>query len=125
MGKIMKIAICLALALVAVTTLHADELQDLSSADVAPSVESKVSEPKAANLGEGTGNFAGALMTSGSFTIMAATGSVEEELGEGEGTGNFAGALMTSVVHHDGCDRQCVESHDPTGSREAPLVCDI
>jgi len=91
-----EIVVALVVALLAVTALHADELQDLSSADVAPAVDAKdVSEPKA-NLGEGTGNFAGALMTSGSFTMMAANGGVEEELGEGEGTGNFAGALMTS-----------------------------
>lgn len=84
------------LALLALTTLHADELQDLSSADVAPAVESNVAKPAKANLGEGTGSFAGALMTSGSFTMMAANGVGEEELGEGEGTGSFAGALMTS-----------------------------
>merc|ERR1711939_527616 len=98
MGKLnMRVAICIALALLALTTLHADELQDLSSADVAPAVEkSEVSAPTKANLGEGTGSFAGALMTSGSFTMMAAGGVQEEELGEGEGTGSFAGALMTS-----------------------------
>jgi hypothetical protein len=90
--------VCIAaLCLLAFTTLHADELQDLSSADVAPTVDVKdvASAPKA-NLGEGTGSFAGALMTSGSFTMMAASGLSEEELGEGAGTGSFAGALMTS-----------------------------
>merc|ERR1712139_207268 len=87
--------IVVALAAIAVTTLHADELQDLSSADVTPEPQ-QVAKPSKANLGEGTGNFAGALMTSGSFTMMAAGGIQEEELGEGEGTGNFAGALMTS-----------------------------
>merc|ERR1711990_480852 len=94
----MKTSLCVVVvALIAVAAVHADELQDLSSADVAPAVEPKdVATPAKANLGEGTGNFAGALMTSGSFTMMAAGGNVEEELGEGEGTGNFAGALMTS-----------------------------
>merc|ERR1711924_197916 len=99
MGETMRTAIAFAavIALVAVT-LHADELQDLSSADVAPSVEAKeVSKPSKADLGEGTGNFGGALMTSGSFTMMASSGFDEEELGEGAGTGNFGGALMTSA----------------------------
>merc|ERR1712100_718823 len=97
MGTKMRALLCVALALsvLAFTTLHADELQDLSSADVAPAVEKEVTSSKT-NLGEGTGSFAGALMTSGSFTMMAAGGINEEELGEGEGTGNFAGALMTS-----------------------------
>merc|ERR1712146_736259 len=95
MGK-MKIVVALVVAFLAVTALHADELQDLFSVDVVLVVDVKdVSELKA-NLGEGTGNFAGALMTSGLFIMMAANGGVEEELGEGEGTGNFAGALMTS-----------------------------
>merc|ERR1711907_713275 len=96
MGKNMRLLISLALLAIALTALHADELQDLSSADVAPPVEAKEVGTAKANLGEGTGNFAGALMTSGSFTMMAASGVQEEELGEGEGTGNFAGALMTS-----------------------------
>merc|ERR1711918_80068 len=65
--KMRVIAICIALVLLALTTLHADELQDLSSADVAPTVE--VAKATKGNLGEGTGNFAGALMTSGSFTM--------------------------------------------------------
>merc|ERR1711924_13743 len=98
MGTTMRTATLLvaAIAILALTALHADELQDLSSADVAPAVDKEVSKPAKANLGEGTGNFAGALMTSGSFTMMAAGGADEEELGEGTGTGNFAGALMTS-----------------------------
>merc|ERR1711988_154998 len=89
----MRVLLCVLVALAVIVT--ADELQDLSSADVAPAVEA-VAKPAKANLGEGTGNFAGALMTSGSFTMMAASGVGEEELGEGDGTGNFAGALMTS-----------------------------
>jgi len=86
-----------ALTVFLLTVVQADELQDLSSADVAPDVKSAdVAAPAKANLGEGTGSFAGALMTSGSFTMMAAGGGVDEELGEGAGTGSFAGALMTS-----------------------------
>merc|ERR1711918_99638 len=98
MGKTRRAVLAFAAVVaLAAVTLHADELQDLSSADVAPSVEAKeVSKPNKADLGEGVGNFGGALMTSGSFTMMAATGFDEEELGEGTGTGNFGGALMTS-----------------------------
>merc|ERR1712022_78870 len=98
MGTMMRVALaCFAVIALVAVSLHADELQDLSSADVAPSVEAKeVSKPSKANLGEGVGNFGGALMTSGSFTMMASTSLDEEELGEGAGTGNFGGALMTS-----------------------------
>merc|ERR1712072_1447287 len=95
--------IILAFALAAVC-VHADELKDLSSADVnAPvqeaSLDKTTVETKKSDLGESTGNvFAGALLTSGSFTMMASSSYEEEdELGEGEGTGNvFAGALLTS-----------------------------
>merc|ERR1711924_384683 len=98
MGTTMRVALALAAVIaLAAVTLHADELQDLSSADVAPPVEAKeVSKPRKSDLGEGTGSFGGALMTSGSFTMMASTGFDEEELGEGAGTGSFSGALMTS-----------------------------
>merc|ERR1712094_60533 len=103
----MKLSACvLALALCAVVFVQADELKDLSSADVAAPVEAAslektdVAEPaQKSDLGESTGNvFAGALLTSGSFTMMASSGfEEEEELGEGVGTGNvFAGALLTS-----------------------------
>merc|ERR1711883_20566 len=105
MGSIkadMKLII-LAFALAAVC-VHADELKDLSSADVnAPVQEASLDktsvETKKSELGESTGNaFMGALLTSGSFTMMASNGyEEEEELGEGESTGNaFMGALLTS-----------------------------
>merc|ERR1712146_207541 len=104
MGTTMRSVLFVAVTLVALTTLYADELKDLSSADVAPAVSADTatqvtdSSDNKADIGEGTGSFNGALMTSGSFTMMAAgTGMVEEEeLGEGEGTGSFNGALMTS-----------------------------
>merc|ERR1711964_498929 len=95
MGKHRKMRILffvLAIALVAT----ADELKDLSSAD-APTPVKDVAKNDQNDLGEEEGNFGGALMTSGSFTMMAATGSgFNEELGESEGEGNFGGALMTS-----------------------------
>merc|ERR1712097_232045 len=103
--KEMKFAtICVMIALsAAVVFVQADELKDLSSADVAGPVEeaslekSSVAEKKS-DLGESTGStFAGALLTSGSFTMMASTGYEEEELGESEEAGSmFAGALLTS-----------------------------
>merc|ERR1712188_172022 len=102
--KEMKLAtICVVIAPAAAVFVQADELKDLSSADVAAPVEeaslekSSVAEKKS-DLGESTGSmFAGALLTSGSFTMMASTGYEEEELGEGEGTGSmFSGALLTS-----------------------------
>merc|ERR1711966_127970 len=101
----MKFSACvLALALCAVVFVQADELKDLSSADVAAPVEEasleKSSTPaeKKSDLGESTGNlFSGALLTSGSFTMMATTGFEEEELSESEEAGNlFSGALLTS-----------------------------
>merc|ERR1712167_296516 len=100
MGHNMKlILVALVIASVIVT---ADELKDLSSADtpapaVEKKVETKVEKAGGAQLGESEGNFGGALMTSGSFTLMAAGNNFEEEEGElGEGEGNFGGALMTS-----------------------------
>merc|ERR1711904_260800 len=90
--KVVIVALVIASVLVA-----ADELKDLSSADTpAPAVEKKVEKAGAASdLGESEG-FGGALMTSGSFTMMAASGFGEEEEGElGESEG-FGGALMTS-----------------------------
>merc|ERR1711981_437384 len=104
MGKADMKLIILAFALAAVC-VHADELKDLSSADVNAPVQeasldkTSVAETKKSDLGESTGSvFMGALLTSGSFTMMASSGyEEEEELGEGEGTGNvFMGALLTS-----------------------------
>merc|ERR1712072_1372599 len=91
MGKkerIMRTVFLFVLALTAFVV--ADELKDLSSADVAAPVATKEED---SNLGESEG-FGGSLMTSGSFTMMAG-GSMEEEgeLGESEG---FGGLLMTS-----------------------------
>merc|ERR1712159_790586 len=97
--------ICIvALALsAAVVFVQADELKDLSSADVAApveeaSLEKSSVEEKKSDLGESTGNmFSGALLTSGSFTMMASSSFEEEELGESEESGNmFSGALLTS-----------------------------
>merc|ERR1712182_141939 len=93
MSKILLVALALTIMLVS-----ADELKDLSSADVpvekAEKSAAAVAKPEKADLGESEG-WGGALMTSGSFTLMAATAAEEEEgeLGEGEGWG---GALMTS-----------------------------
>merc|ERR1711977_8192 len=97
MGKnMMRVTIFALVLLAAASLLNADELQDLSSADVSPAVATEKTASKP-DLGEGTGQFAGALMTSGSFTMMAAgSGFSGEEEELGEGTGQFAGALMTS-----------------------------
>merc|ERR1711924_493675 len=83
----------LALAVVAVAAVvmfaQADELKDLSSADVAPQVEQQ--KDRDVKLGE-SGFFGGAtsgssmdnaLLTSGTFTMMSSNGlEEEEELGE-------------------------------------------
>merc|ERR1711871_1885051 len=98
--NIMRVLIAGLLVAALFAAIQADELKDLSSADVAPAVASgeveAAAEEDGEDLGEGTGSFSGALMTSGSFTMMASGGFEEEELGEGEGTGSFSGALMTS-----------------------------
>merc|ERR1711918_13704 len=101
MGDTMS-TICRAFLLIAavtVTLVAADELKDLSSADVSPAVEPKAADETTlqrsddagddANLGEGVGNaWGGALMTSGSFTMMASSSGGEEEEELGEGVGN-------------------------------------
>merc|ERR1712023_365604 len=95
----MRVLIAGLLVVALFAAAQADELKDLSSADVAPAVadsgEVEAAEEDQADLGEGNA-FNGALMTSGSFTMMASsTYEEEEELGEGEGNA-FNGALMTS-----------------------------
>merc|ERR1712023_101869 len=94
----MRVLIAGLLVVALFAAAQADELKDLSSADVAPAVadsgEVEAAEEDQADLGEGNA-FNGALMTSGSFTMMASSGYEEEELGEGEGSA-FNGALMTS-----------------------------
>merc|ERR1711964_618078 len=85
------IFVVIAIALIA----SADELKDLSAADAPTPVKDVAKESN--DLGESEGQFGGALMTSCSFTMMAAGSNFgeEEELGESEG--QFGGALMTSV----------------------------
>merc|ERR1712138_192178 len=99
-GTKMRGVVFLCVLFFAVVMVPADELKDLSSADVAApalsdKAESKVAaEEEETDLGEETG-FSGGLVTSGSFSMMA-SGSMEEEEGElGEGTG-FSGGLVTS-----------------------------
>merc|ERR1711964_405875 len=84
--------VVLAIALVAT----ADELKDLSSADAPTPVKDVAKE--SSDLGEEEGSFGGALMTFGSFTMMAAGAAFEEEESKelGESEGSFGGALMTS-----------------------------
>merc|ERR1711924_141339 len=99
MGK-MRVGVVLCFVFIAVVMVPADELKDLSSADVAApalsnKAESKVAtEEEESDLGESTG-FGGGLVTSGSFSMMVSS-SMEEEEGElGESTG-FGGGLVTS-----------------------------
>merc|ERR1712146_280841 len=83
------------------------ELQELSNndvdtADLAPAEKATAVAETSDDVGEGQfgGTFGGALLTSGSFTMMAASGGFEEEesdeLGEGQFGGTFGGALLTS-----------------------------
>merc|ERR1711939_2801 len=82
MGNKMRAVVFLCVAFIAVVMVPADELKDLSSADVAtPALsdkpESKVAkEQEESDLGETTG-FGGGLVTSGSFSMMA-SGGMEE-----------------------------------------------
>merc|ERR1712096_216848 len=94
MGKLKKIMRTVFLVIAIALVASADELKDLSAADAPTPVKDVAKENT--DLGEEEGSFGGALMTSGSFTMMAANsgGFGEEELGEGEGS--FGGALMTS-----------------------------
>merc|ERR1711881_334315 len=99
MGPKMRAVVVLCVLFIAVV-MRADELKDLSSADVAaPAIsdkpESKVAkEQEESDLGESTG-FGGGLVTSGSFSMMASGGMEEEENELGESTG-FGGGLVTS-----------------------------
>merc|ERR1712118_24218 len=100
MGITNMMRVLLLTALVCVAFVAADEWKDLSSADAPAPVGAEekktavATDEKKADLGESEG-WGGALMTSGSFTLMASNTVEEEEgeLGEGEGWG---GALMTS-----------------------------
>merc|ERR1711924_209893 len=104
----------LALAVVAVAAVamfaQADELKDLSSADVAPQVEQQ--KDKDVKLGEsgffagtsGGGSMDNALLTSGTFTMMSSSGlEEEEELGESDtgffaATGGTASSMDTALL---------------------------
>merc|ERR1719498_1192358 len=105
-------SVFLFLALIAIT--HSSELQELSNTDVEPVVNLDADKAEAADNTEvavapehdevgdgqfGGGGFGGALLTTGSFTMMAASGGFEEEeeLGESQfGGGGFGGALLTT-----------------------------
>merc|ERR1719506_1679514 len=91
----MRSSFGITLAIVAVAAVvmfaQADELKDLSSADVAPQVQEN--KKKEVNLGEsgflgsigsnGGSGLDNALLTSGTFTMMSSNGlEEEEELGE-------------------------------------------
>merc|ERR1719310_2386022 len=97
-----------ALAILALCALvaSASELQELSNTDVQPegqeaNMDSKdvaVADEESSDVGEGQfgGAFGGALLTSGSFTMMAASGGFEEEESDELGEGQFGGAFVTS-----------------------------
>merc|ERR1711934_881487 len=99
-------SVFLFLALIAIT--QSSELQELSNTDVEPVVNLDADKTEVAaapehdDIGEGQfggGGFGGALLTTGSFTMMAASGGFgeEEELGESQfGGGGFGGALLTT-----------------------------
>merc|ERR1711934_543055 len=118
MGQRSKMkSVFLFLALIAIT--QSSELQELSNADVDADVsvanlegaKTEVAETEHDEIGEGQfggGGFGGALLTTGSFTMMAASGGFEEEeeLGESQfGGGGFGGALLTTGSFYDGCFR--------------------
>merc|ERR1712153_264825 len=108
MGRQNMKSVFLFLALIAIT--QSSELQELSNADVDADVnvanldgaKTEVAEAEHDEIGEGqfgSGGFGGALLTTGSFTMMAASGGFEEEeeLGESQfGSGGFGGALLTT-----------------------------
>merc|ERR1712057_154323 len=115
-------SVFLFLVLIAIT--QSSELQELSNTDVEPVVNLDADKTEVAaapehdDIGEGQfggggfeeeeelgesqfggGGFGGALLTTGSFTMMAASGGFEEEeeLGESQfGGGGFGGALLTT-----------------------------
>merc|ERR1719265_1941 len=79
-------SVFLFLALIAIT--QSSELQELSNTDVEPVVNLDADKTEVAaapehdDIGEGQfggGGFGGALLTTGSFTMMAASGGFEEE----------------------------------------------
>merc|ERR550537_90463 len=96
-----------ALAILALCALvaSASELQELSNTDVQPegqeaNMDSKdvaVADEESSDAGEGQfgGAFGGALLTSGSFTMMGASGGFEEEESDELGEGR---SVVPSVV---------------------------
>merc|ERR1712086_161043 len=105
MGSIKRMRTVFAVLALCALVASASELQQLSNTDadtpVDMSADSKdvaVADEESSDVGEGQfgGAFGGALLTSGSFTMMAASGGFEEEESDELGEGQFGGALLTS-----------------------------